>query len=256
MSLGLVYFIGFIFHVLSFYSGTANGSVQRCSTNDPDGMVINLSDGTNDRCVAAIVPESNKPLPILFWFHGGGGSAEHCGEEHDGHPMRLIDYAKQYGFALVCGEALQTEELRESGQWKIPQIQTDETGPVCSDDDSIDAMYMKNVVETLDEQPEVFDTSKLFTFGCSMGSGFSEWIAVCMHSWYEQGRVPAFATHSTGLKIKGDGNHFPPGPYDGEEWGECESCQYFPTVPILTGQKACLADNDHDPNEFDPMFYR
>merc|ERR1719273_565633 len=230
-------------------------NVVQCSTNDKDGVVIGLSDGTYDRCIAAIIPESTEPLPVLFWFHGAGGAARFCGGARDASGWSLIDYAKEYGFAVVCGEALQNI-LGNGGIWNIPQVQTDVTGPVCSDDDSLDAIYMKNVVKVLEEQSEKFDTSRLYPFGCSLGSAFSEWTAVCMHQWYDDERVTTFGTHSTGLKIKGDGNRFPPDPYTGDSWGECPDCQYFPTVPVKTGQKACLADNTEDPTPNNPYFYR
>merc|ERR1719350_474892 len=59
--------------------------------------------------------------------------------------------------------------------------------------------------------------------------------------------INAFATHSTGLKIKGDGLHFPPAP-DGISWGECDACEFWPVMPIKTngGLKACLNDNSGD----------
>jgi len=232
----------------------AQENVVQCSTNDPDGVVIGLSDGTYDRCIAAIIPESSEPLPVLFWFHGSGGAGRFCGGVRDDKGNTLGDLARQHGFALVCGEALQNI-YGNGGIWTIPQVQTDETGPACGEDDSIDAIYMKNVVKVLEEQPMI-DTTRLYPFGCSLGSGFSSWTAVCMNEWYDDGRVTAFGTHSTGLKIKGDGNHFPPDPYTGDSWGECPTCQYFPTVPIKTGQKACLVDNTEDPSPNNPYFYR
>merc|ERR1719192_1042814 len=87
-----------------------------------------------------------------------------------------------------------------------------------------------------------------------MGSAFSEWSASCMFSsWFESTDfgINAFATHSTGLKIKGDGLNFPPAP-DGTRWGECDECEYWPMVPMKTDGKlkACLNDNSGDMSSF------
>ena len=235
----------------------------RCSTTGADGYTFNVTDGVYKRCFSAIVPQSgprSRPLPVLFYFHGWGGSAFRCGENgvDIDHSMSLKDYAEKYGFALVCGEALQ-DVFAKGGQWTIPQVQTDATGPRCNDSDSPDVRYLKAVVAQLEKRPDLFDTNKLFTSGCSMGSAFSEYIGGCMHSWYGSDRIPAFATHSAGLKIKGDGNIWPPDIYNmSTTAGECEDCQYFPTVPREApgGLKACLNDNSEDPDPNDPFFYR
>merc|ERR1712139_121776 len=65
----------------------------------------------------------------------------------------------------------------------------------------------------------------------------------CLKQW-EPNQISAFATHSTGLKVKGDGNHLP------ENWGECDGCQYWPFAPVKyedsLGLKACIFDNTGD----------
>merc|ERR1712070_1194235 len=63
--------------------------------------------------------------------------------------------------------------------------------------------------------------------------------------------ISAFATHSTGLKIKGDGLNMPGDNYDHDYmWGECPDCQYFPFKPEgysdSLGLKACVFDNTGD----------
>merc|ERR1712127_445154 len=56
--------------------------------------------------------------------------------------------------------------------------------------------------------------------------------------------ISAFATHSTGLKKKGDGNKLP------SNWGECDGCQWWPFAPVKysdsKGLKACIFDNTGD----------
>lgn len=103
----------------------------------------------------------------------------------------------RYGFALVCGEALQ-DIFGHGGQWNIPEIQTDETGLRCGMDDSLDSVYLKNVVESLNNSSTIYDTSRMFTSGCSMGSAFSIFIGNCMYKWFGSSSFSAFATHSTG----------------------------------------------------------
>merc|ERR1712037_873174 len=87
------------------------------------------------------------------------------------------------------------------------------------------------------------DVSRVFTSGCSMGSAFSGYIGNCLKQW-DAGQISAFATHSTGLKKKGDGNRLP------ENWGECDGCQWWPFAPVKysdsQGLKACIFDNTGD----------
>lgn len=68
----------------------------------------------------------------------------------------------------------------------------------------------------------------------------------------------AFATHSTGLKVKGDGLTFPPCPQDPQyTWGECPKCEYWPTLPgSFPGLRTCIFDNTADANQRDPIFYK
>ena len=47
---------------------------------------------------------------------------------------------------------------------------------------------------------------------------------------------------------QGDGLTFPPDNYDpSHQWGECDGCEWFPTVPRKQpGMKACVFDNSGD----------
>merc|ERR1712190_385581 len=92
------------------------------------------------------------------------------------------------------------------------------------------------------------------------GSAFSEYISSCIKEDKPE-VISAFATHSTGLKVKGDGNKFPKATLDKQyEWGECPACQYFPFKPRAfndsLGLKACIFDNSGDPSTADPLFFR
>merc|ERR1739846_291099 len=65
--------------------------------------VVKFSDGKYQRCMSVITPSTaRKPMPILWWFHGAGGNAAHCGNQRD-----LVSLAESTGFAYICGEATQ-----------------------------------------------------------------------------------------------------------------------------------------------------
>jgi len=203
-----------------------------CSANGvAGGEVVTLSDGKNQRCIAVITPSSAKsPMPVLFWFHGAGGNAGHCGSN-----SKLVAQAEQHGFAYICGEAV-------GGEWDIPAKITDETGTPCDSSDSSEVGYMQAVMKHLDQSGK-YDTKRVFTSGCSMGSAFSGYMGNCLKQW-DPTQISAFATHSTGLKKKGDGNKLP------SNWGECDGCQWWPFAPVKysdsKGLKACIFDNTGD----------
>jgi len=213
----------------------------QCSVNGVSGgEVVTLSDGKNQRCMSLITPTSApKPMPVLFWFHGSGGNAGHCGNSE------LVQLAEKHGFALICGEAV-------DGQWDIPAIITDQTGTPCDSSDSVEPGYMQAILKHMDESSGTYDTSRLFTSGCSMGSAFSGYMANCLKNWDPQ-QISAFATHSTGLKYKGDGNRLP------SNWGECDGCQWWPFAPVKysdsLGLKACIFDNTGDGDFYKTSVY-
>merc|ERR1719189_2998764 len=98
-----------------------------------------------------------------------------------------------------------------------------------------------------------FDTSRIFTSGCSLGSAFSQFAGVCLKK--AGFGVSAFATHSTGLKVKGDGLNWPRCWHNSRyQWSECPTCKYFPQRPqSWSGRghrsgplKACIFDNYGD----------
>jgi len=216
-----------------------NGSnTPKCSVNGAaGGEVVSLSDGTYDRCISLITPSTAKtPMPILFWFHGAGGNAANCGNE------QLVSIAESTGFAFICGEATQ-DVFGGGGQWNIPAKITDETGTPCDTADSVEVNYMQAAIAHLAKSPDKYDTSKIFTSGCSMGSAFSGYMGNCLKGWNPQ-QISAFATHSTGLKKKGDGVTLP------DNWGECDGCQWWPFAPVkysdTVGLKACIFDNTGD----------
>jgi len=223
----------------------------KCGTINNKGSVYKVSDGVyDDRCFSLIEPSttSENKLPILFWFHGAGGNAGHCGGNRgrDSGTSSMYDLAQKFGYVLVCGEALQVDHR---GQWDIPEI-INKTNDYCANDASTDMVYIQNVLKKLSENPK-YDLSRIFTSGCSMGSAFSQFTAPCLKS--KGFTISAFATHSTGLKVKGDGLKFPGSWHDHSRWGECDGCMYFPQRPQSwkkdiqgLGLKACIFDNTGD----------
>lgn len=217
---------------------------QKCSVGSrSNGHIIQVKDSTGaSRCAAVITPVRSTPVPILFWFHGAHGNAAGCGE----HP--LANMSDQHGFALVCGEALQSFF---GGQWNFPAVINNKTGNPCEPGrDSYDLAYLDNVVQQLAAEPMKYNTSRLFFSGCSQGSAFSSYSGSCMKQRSPE-RVSAFATHSTGLHVRGDGLSWPK--------VLCDQCDYFPTIPQFYGDnlglKACVFDNTDDPSAENPFFY-
>jgi len=242
--------------LLIIYLCTSDGAL-KCSTTATGGSVINVTDGIHPRCAAIITPSSTKPMAVLFWFHGSGGSARGCGQQRGPEGKSWADYAIEQGFAFVCGEALQYDR---GGFWDIPEIITNDTGTPCESKDSMEVDYMKNIVKVLQQKPEIYDTKRIFTAGCSMGSAFSLYSSECIRMWYPNS-ISSFMTHSTGLKIKGDGLNFPKIFKDTNySWGECPACEYFParipTTKLQPSMKACIFDNTGDPREENPYFYK
>jgi len=219
----------------------------KCGTYQNQGSVYKVSDGVyDDRCFSVINPGgSESKVPVLFWFHGAGGNAHDCGSQRgrDSGTSSMYQLAQDYGFALVCAEALQVDHR---GQWDIPQI-INKTNDYCSNEASTDMVYITNVLKKLSENP-MYDLSRIFTSGCSMGSAFSQFTTPCLKS--KGFTISAFATHSTGLKVKGDGLRFPGSWHGGGQWGECDGCLYFPQRPQSwtdkLGLKACIFDNTGD----------
>lgn len=239
---------------------------QKCTSSRDYSTVYQISDGTNDRCFVAIHPPSiTEAAPILFFAHGSGGSAFRCGDEGtDMENKAWNDLAVANNFIFVCGEAVQSEAINNitgapmhGGIWAIPEVFNETSGRNCNPEDSIENKYMNAIYAKMAEEPNRYDLSRTFIHGCSEGSAFTQWHGVCRHLAAPE-NVTAFATHSTGLKVKGDGNTFPPCHSDPTyTWGECPTCKYWPTVPgKFDGLKACIFDNTEDPRPQDPYFYR
>lgn len=231
----------------------------RCSSPLSNGHVHYFVDSEGEqRCFVIVMPIGVlKPVPLFFWFHQSGGNAEDCGSLEDDETS-LVSVAQKNGVGLVCTEAAQGT-LGVGGQWAIPSQQTTETGTKCDASDSVDIDYMHGMFRELRESyASRIDIRAIFLAGISMGGAFSEYMSVCMNKELGDEHVFSFASHSTGIKVKGDGLTFPQDIQSKEHaWAECPDCGFFPFVPEKTNGtlKACLFDNTDDPTAEDPFFY-
>ena len=219
------------------------------------GSVHNLTVRGESRCFVAQHPAfeaGQEPLPILFFFHGGGGNAANCGGiiDLDTHTP-LYEVMLRQRFALVCPEARQYQKgdgprppLIGGGLWDLPDyVGNGTTGNLCAaaaSGGSVDLEYMDAVVAALAKQPQLFDVSRRFYLGCSMGAAFSSLSAVCAHA-KAPGAVSAWATHSTGISLRGQ-PALPGVPRTSPAW---------PIVPwnataVGAPLKSCIFDNRDD----------
>jgi hypothetical protein len=236
-----------------------------CDIDYPGATAYNVTDGIRVRCFLTIlpqtIPQSEYPLPVMMLFHGKNGRANECLDIADLNGITMVQLANDYGFIIICMDSTKynltsdaTGLSRPGGLWDIPFAQNDTMGPMCGDSDSMDIPYMHNVFGRISECPEIYDTSRITMYGCSAGASATYYAATCMHENYP-GHTVAFTTHSTGLKIQGDGIGMPE-PIPGMGFEECATCQYYPAVPIPAPDlKACVFDNEEDPNEGEAYYY-
>jgi hypothetical protein len=169
---------------------------------------------------------------------GAGAPRRPIGSVSVSHPQSHVRHGR-HGRRPNAGEW-------QGGQWLIPEVQTDATGIQCDWQASRELRYIESAMARLSALG-VVNRSRVFFTGCSMGSALTVWLAQCYHARYPQATT-AFASQSTGLKVKGDGLRLPPDNYDPQyTWGECPTCQYFPAPVVPTsGLKACVVDQTGD----------
>ena len=142
----------------------------------------------------------------------------------------------------------QGEFQEKSYFWSLPMRMGDESGTPCADSDSRELVYLRSVFEWLDARPERFNTSQIYFGGESAGALAALYLTTCLHANGSPWKPKALWTHSSGLKIQGDGLLMQATPR--MPWfthGECPGCDFFPIVlsdahaaPVA---KACIFDS-------------
>jgi len=232
----------------------------KCGLPHPgaSGEVLYTYDGHGrKRCFVVVTPKATPGAPsangtmgVLMLFHGAGQNAQRCGRTWN-YKENLDDAAQRHKFVLVCGEAVQNEH-GHGGSWLFPEIVNSSTP--CSNSDSQDLVYVKNVLNYLSGNVPEVDASRVFMMGVSMGSWMAAYASSCFKREHPL-RISAMGMHSSGLKKRHDGLHMPRDVYNPRyRWGECPQCKYMPIFPRRwtdpLGLKACVFDTDHDFPDF------
>lgn len=173
------------------------------------GRVYNSTIDGKPRCFATVRPHPELgPRPVLIYHHGGGGNAQRCGKDTSLSGDRLDQAADRGRFILVCTEAVQYQDSpwvggarASGGLWNIPDNFTEITGRRCEPGSGAteEIKYMVDLIEQLKKERDVYDVSRIFIHGCSLGSAFSSYSASCVHEKYGDA-ISAWGLQSTGLK--------------------------------------------------------
>jgi len=236
-------------------------------------VVNDLPGGGFPRCYSAVAPARPKrKLPVVIWFDGVGCSLGRVGPEDDRRKgtksmAELAVDAKPRswcrnttkcspwgtgGFALVAPEPLRfaggtKAHKHTTCMWDIPQPLNAKSGMKCAK--SRDYALMLGVIKDLKARPEM-DMDHVYLLGESLGADAAAFWSICLRESNALGShaLRSFGMHSSGLKIRGDGNDQDPLPSKPKySYGECKHCKYYPVVPSKQpGLKACLFASPYD----------
>ena len=159
--------------------------------------------------------------------------------------------ATKYGYVRI---GLSTPD----GHWTFgnDNVVNDENPMPCSDEDSKDIPYLKEVFAFIESKPEQFDNEKIYAEGFSQNSMFSAYTAFCFYD-----KVVGIWQGGSGLTLTGQ-KPFVPNKgaqcsfssfeeYGGQcmEKDPCTVCQYWPIYPCYTETRAmvdCVAEYTND----------
>jgi hypothetical protein len=160
----------------------------------------------------------------------------------------LVQAANRYGLSVVI---LSTPD----GDWEFGNdgIANDASPTPCSDSDSKDNAYLRDILSFLQANPSQYDTARTFTEGFSQNSMMAMHAAQCF-----LGDIAGAWQGGSGLAIKGV-SPTPPGKqgecsassfaehgHNCERIEPCEECQYWPVKPVGHGLKSCLMTYTND----------
>ena len=105
--------------------------------------------------------------------------------------------ADRYGYARI-GISSPDEH------WTFPNdgIINDENPMPCSDEDSKDVVYLKQIFKFIESNPNQFDAKRVYAHGFSQNSVFTSVIGVCFHE-----KVRGIFLGASGMSIKGIGKY-------------------------------------------------
>ena len=172
--------------------------------------------------------------------------------------------ATRYGFARI---GLSTPD----GAWTFGNdgVVNDDTPMPCSEADSKDIPYLNKVFEFIENNPEKFDSNRIYTEGFSQNSMFSAYIGFCYSD-----QVVGIWQGGSGLAFTGEPPNLPgcqaqckASVFKESTCDQCQAnqpcteCQYWPIYPCYEPKRPvidCIADykNDYiansreDPDEF------
>jgi len=169
------------------------------------------------------------------------------------------DVLTSHGAAIICFASRRwfysnTGEYWDKS-WDIPMIQTDASGTPCSDESSIDLLYVDAVLEAIQNDPEKsakLDLSKVWINGFSSGSEMSSYQAHCQRKRRGADFVQGFSVTHGGLNNK-DVQKDRENMINSENWTPGDAYakeQWWPFVPEDGSSshplKACLFDGTAD----------
>jgi len=151
--------------------------------------------------------------------------------------------AEEFGRFPVANFVLSTpfEDHGGKGGWRTGNdgVVNDGMPQACSDDDTPEMPYLKAIFQIIEDDPETFDASKIYTYGFSQNSIFSAYVGFCFSD-----KVAGIVQTGSGLVVASEGGR--PAPNSGglckyseyNEYGTdcrkshaCTDCEYWPIFP-------------------------
>lgn len=111
--------------------------------------------------------DPNKPMPAVFLFHGGGGTAEAALIE-----TGMNKKADEAGFILVLPEGIRSDMSKKANFRKNPQTWNDGSGRFFAGENHIDDIEFVSILLDDVEKKLSVDKKRIYASGFSNGSSF------------------------------------------------------------------------------------